>query len=94
MPNYQYKCNHCQNVFERFFSISNYQRELECPSCGNTAQLTISGGMGLIFKGSGFYITDYKGKNNSTHSNGKTSDGAKAEGKKETSSSAGTSGEK
>ncbi|RMG68636.1 MAG: zinc ribbon domain-containing protein [Calditrichaeota bacterium] len=86
MPNYQYKCSHCQHEFERFFSISNYQQEVECPSCGNTARLTISGGMGLIFKGSGFYITDYKGKNNSTGSNGKKSDVSKSETSKSTSS--------
>jgi len=59
MPTYQYFCENCGNIFEQFSSISNFSRERECPICGNSAQLKISGGNGLIFKGNGFYITDY-----------------------------------
>ncbi len=64
MPTYKYRCSSCGYEFEQFSSISSYSKELECPICGKTAHLTITGGAGLIFKGSGFYITDYKNKNN------------------------------
>jgi predicted nucleic acid-binding Zn ribbon protein len=47
------------------------QPEVTCPNCGaSEAKRLFSGGAGLIFKGSGFYITDYKNKSNSTGSNG------------------------
>jgi len=59
MPTYHYNCKECGYDFEQFSSISSYHRQLECPACQKLAQLTISGGSGLIFKGSGFYITDY-----------------------------------
>jgi predicted nucleic acid-binding Zn ribbon protein len=36
------------------------RRKLRCPTCGKTAERIISGGAGLVFKGSGFYATDYK----------------------------------
>ncbi len=75
MPIYEYRCSECGNIFERFESIQNYQRSLECPVCGAKAHLIISGGNGLIFKGSGFYITDYKrnGNNNTSDSSAKNS---------------------
>ena len=38
----------------------NDQRRVKCPTCGKQAERQISGGTGLVFKGSGFYITDYK----------------------------------
>ncbi len=60
MPTYNYVCNHCGHKFEKFSSITSYHKELECPICHEMAHLTISGGAGMIFKGSGFYITDYK----------------------------------
>ncbi|MFZ0390627.1 MAG: zinc ribbon domain-containing protein [Calditrichia bacterium] len=67
MPTYLYKCRSCNYEFERFSSISSYSKELACPVCGKVAEITISGGSGLIFKGSGFYITDYKNnKGNAT----------------------------
>ncbi len=62
MPTYQYKCEQCGLELEKFSSISSYHREVECPVCHSTAHLTISGGSGLIFKGSGFYVTDYQRK--------------------------------
>ena len=60
MPIYEYRCRSCNSVFEKFASISNFSREVDCPACGDIAELKISGGTGLIFKGSDFYITDYK----------------------------------
>ena len=62
MPTYDYRCPNGHD-FERFFrKISDATSELECPVCGAAASRRVSGGAGLLFKGSGFYLTDY-GKN-------------------------------
>jgi putative FmdB family regulatory protein len=57
MPTYQYRCPD-GHEFERFEKMSDRPRT-RCPECGRVAARVISGGAGLIFKGSGFYITDY-----------------------------------
>jgi putative FmdB family regulatory protein len=60
MPTYEYKCSACGEQFEKFQSIMAPPIK-KCPACGrNKAQRLISAGAGLIFKGSGFYITDYR----------------------------------
>ena len=59
MPTYDYKCPKCGTVFERFQKITS-KPESPCPKCGAKAQRLISGGHGIVFKGSGFYETDYK----------------------------------
>lgn len=59
MPTYEYACKECGHEFERFHSI-NANPDLSCPACGGQVERKISGGTGLLFKGSGFYITDYK----------------------------------
>ncbi len=61
MPTYDYKCKSCGKAFEAFQSISE-KPLAECLHCGGKVERLISGGTGLIFKGSGFYITDYKDK--------------------------------
>lgn len=61
MPTYEYKCPK-GHVFERTFSRIISQRHAKCPVCGKRAERQISGGTGLVFKGSGFYQTDYKKK--------------------------------
>ena len=62
MPTYDYRCPD-GHEFERFFrKFSDAAAELACPTCGKTAVRVVSGGAGLVFKGSGFYLTDY-GKN-------------------------------
>lgn len=58
MPTYEYRCAACGAEFEKFQRMSD-EPVAECPSCGTQAQRRISGGAGLVFKGSGFYITDY-----------------------------------
>lgn len=58
MPTYEYRCPSCSNAFEKFQRMSD-EPVAECPSCGARAERRISGGAGLVFKGSGFYITDY-----------------------------------
>ena len=57
MPTYEYRCPE-GHEFERFQKMTDPPRA-KCPVCGKNAVRQISGGAGLIFKGSGFYITDY-----------------------------------
>jgi putative FmdB family regulatory protein len=57
MPTYEYECSE-GHAFELFQKMSEKPRA-KCPVCGNSAVRRISGGAGLVFKGSGFYITDY-----------------------------------
>ncbi len=59
MPTYEYKCNKCEEIFEIFQKITDPPLE-ECPVCGGELTKLISGGIGVIFKGSGFYSTDSK----------------------------------
>ncbi len=59
MPTYEYRCP-SGHVFERFSPKVTDKRRLPCPKCGKRAERQISGGGGLVFKGSGFYATDYK----------------------------------
>lgn len=59
MPTYEYYCTSCGFEFEEFQSIASEPISV-CPNCKAPVQRKISGGSGLIFKGSGFYITDYK----------------------------------
>ena len=86
MPTYEYRCPKGHD-FEHFFSkISDAKAELPCPTCGQAGERRISGGAGLVFKGSGFYLTDY-GKNahrggaaSGSKENGAKGDGAKSGG--------------
>ncbi len=58
MPTYDYLCDRC-GKFEYFQSMKESPLE-KCPTCGGAVRRAISAGAGLIFKGSGFYITDYR----------------------------------
>jgi putative FmdB family regulatory protein len=76
MPTYEYACSKCGHEFEQFQSIKDEPLK-KCPNCRkNSARRKIGGGGGLLFKGSGFYITDYR------------SDGYKKSAKAESGSSA------
>ncbi|HWB41017.1 MAG TPA: FmdB family zinc ribbon protein, partial [Gemmatimonadales bacterium] len=57
MPTYEYQCPE-GHAFEKFQKITDKPRA-RCPVCGKPATRKISGGAGLVFRGSGFYITDY-----------------------------------
>ena len=59
MPTYEYECEKCGFTFERFQSIKD-EPVKECPECGGLVRRLISAGAGVIFKGSGFYATDYR----------------------------------
>jgi putative FmdB family regulatory protein len=62
MPTYEYACSKCGHHFEQFQSMRDEPLK-KCPKCHKLAlKRLIGGGAGLIFKGSGFYITDYKNK--------------------------------
>lgn len=62
MPTYEYECRACGYTFERVQSMSD-EPVRECPECGQQVRRLIFGGSGVIFKGSGFYVNDSKGKN-------------------------------
>ena len=99
MPTYDYRCPNGHD-FEHFFrKISEAEAELTCPVCGAIATRKVSGGAGLLFKGSGFYLTDY-GKNAHRKSAGGTTADSKSESspsggaaKSDTPSSAGSTSE-
>jgi putative FmdB family regulatory protein len=69
MPTYDYRCNACGHVLEEFQSIKAEPLK-DCPKCHQPRLVRLmAGGAGMIFKGSGFYLTDYA-KSNSTKANG------------------------
>ena len=59
MPTYDYRCTKCKHRFELFHSITDDEPK-RCPRCKALARRVPAGGAGLLFKGSGFYITDYR----------------------------------
>jgi putative FmdB family regulatory protein len=61
MPTYDYACIHCGHSFELFQKITDKQIE-KCPKCNKKVKRLIGTGSGIIFKGSGFYATDYRKK--------------------------------
>ena len=58
MPTYDYRCDN-EHTFEEFHSMSDEAPRV-CPTCGAPARKVPGGGAGFLFKGSGFYITDYR----------------------------------
>ncbi len=76
MPTYEYLCLKCAHRFDAFQGM-NDEHFKRCPKCKGKVQRQIGTGAGIIFKGSGFYETDYK------RSAPKTTEQKSAEGKKE-----------
>ena len=72
MPTYEYRCKSCGYEFEEFQTMSS-DPLIMCPKCAKpTLKRLMSSGVGLIFKGSGFYATDYQKSNTSTSSSRKS----------------------
>jgi putative FmdB family regulatory protein len=59
MPTYEYECKTCGYTFDAFQNMSDAPLKT-CPQCGKDIRRLINGGMGIIFKGSGFYVNDKK----------------------------------
>ena len=83
MPTYEYECQKCGYHFERFQNMSDKPLQ-RCPECKGKVKRLIGTGAGLLFKGSGFYITDYRSDN---YKNGAKAETSKA---KDTGSSSDT----
>ena len=77
MPTYEYECKTCAHTFEAFQAMSDEPLK-KCPQCGCAVRRLIHGGTGVIFKGSGFYVTD-KGKGGSSSKPAKNSAAAPAD---------------
>ncbi|MFQ5640786.1 MAG: FmdB family zinc ribbon protein [bacterium] len=86
MPTYDYLCNDCEHRFEEFQSITAKAIEI-CPKCKGSVRRLIGLGNGFIFKGSGFYITDYKKSNSISGSSSSEKKESKAGSKSEKKSS-------
>jgi len=61
MPTYEYECTKCGRITEEFKPMSAPRRQ-RCPHCRGKVERLISGGTGILFKGSGFYVNDSRGK--------------------------------
>ena len=61
MPTYDYRCSKCGHRFELFHGMKDTARK-RCPKCKGIARRVPGGGGGLLFKGTGFHITDYRSK--------------------------------
>ncbi len=81
MPTYDYECTACGHEFEHFQAMSDDPLST-CPECGGKLRRLIGGGSGIIFKGSGFYVTD----------NGKAKKGVAAQSEKKEDGSTAKSG--
>ena len=61
MPTYEYECQECGKVVEKFHKMTEKPR-VKCPKCGGKTKKLIGTGAGIIFKGDGFYATDYRSR--------------------------------
>jgi putative FmdB family regulatory protein len=88
MPTYEYECDACGHIFEKFQSITA-KPVRKCPECNGHVRRLIGAGSGVIFKGSGFYETDYKRKRTgaAASNGGKSESAGSASAKSDTGSS-------
>jgi putative FmdB family regulatory protein len=92
MPTYEYQCGACGHRFEKFQSIKDAPVK-KCPVCGKSkSQRLIGTGAALIFKGSGFYQTDYRSESYKRAAKAETGSGKASESKKSESEKTGTDG--
>jgi len=90
MPTYTYQCKKCSHSMDIFHGMSA-KRRVTCPKCGSPCRRLIGIGAGIIFKGSGFYETDYRRKSasstaGSSESKSETKTESKSESKTESKS--------
>ncbi|MEO7994084.1 MAG: zinc ribbon domain-containing protein [bacterium] len=87
MPIYEFQCTACKHLFEEFFSKVPARLVAKCPECGAKAKKIISN-VGIVFKGSGFYVTDQRSASvkSSSGSSSSKPDKAKTDSKTESSS--------
>ena len=71
MPTYEYECTHCGYKFEKFQNMTDEPLK-RCPKCHKKVKRLIGAGAGIIFKGPGFYATDYAKKDKSSECCGMT----------------------
>ena len=74
MPTYEYECRTCGYSFERVQNMSDDPVK-DCPECGKPVRRIIFGGSGVIFKGTGFYVNDSRGKNSAAPAAAKSNSG-------------------
>lgn len=80
MPTYEYACQKCRHEFEQFQSIKDEPLK-RCPKCRGKVVRKIGTGGGLLFKGSGFYITDYRSENYKKAAKSESAPAAKSDAK-------------
>ena len=85
MPTYSYECKKCTHSFEVFHTMTA-KPHVKCPECKGACKRLLGAGSGIIFKGSGFYETDYKEKKGTAPSK----ETKKSESKSETKAEANT----
>jgi putative FmdB family regulatory protein len=78
MPTYDYECKDCGYEFEHFQRMSDEPLGT-CPECGGALRRLIGGGTGIIFKGSGFYVTDNGKSKGSDKGEARANEGAAGE---------------
>jgi putative FmdB family regulatory protein len=88
MPTYSYECKKCSNIQDIFHGMNAAPR-IKCETCGGACRKLLGTGSGIIFKGSGFYETDYKKKGKAPSSESSTE-----KSKTETAATASTSTDK
>jgi len=102
MPTYDYVCTSCGHEYELFQKMTEEPKK-RCPKCRSKVERKIGSGAGLIFKGSGFYITDYRSEDykkkaksdgsesaSSTNGSSAKSDSGSSSSKSDSAKSAGT----
>jgi putative FmdB family regulatory protein len=80
MPTYDYECEKCGHRYELFQSMKDEPKK-RCPKCKGKVRRLIGTGAGMIFKGSGFYVTDYRSDSYKNQKKNEASEGAKTESK-------------
>ncbi|HEU4724699.1 MAG TPA: FmdB family zinc ribbon protein [Candidatus Eisenbacteria bacterium] len=76
MPTYEYECEKCGHRFELFQSMKDEPKK-RCPKCRGKVRRLIGTGAGMIFKGSGFYVTDYRSDSYKSQKKSEAGEGSK-----------------